>query len=355
MPVLPKMKWKVLLMLGGSVLAVFFFYAQVQASESGVGEFKQPNSLSELLRVPVAQLQNVDPARMNLLCAKDLPGSENLDVEAVIRTIDEWAALVAWETEKMTRSHGSFVERSRRFPTVNSEAQWKMFVLFSVLKDTLGINYNPEFLSDELQQKGRIQETKFLFYRDARDCFLNGIIERKMGACYSIPLIFYAIGKRLNYPVHLVLTKEHQFIRWDDGKERFNVETTRSSFKVYSEDHYKFWPYSISAEEISAEGYLKNLTPQERLANDLQARSLVFYANGKRDEGTKAFTQSIPLVTHWRRIAKQKNDALIIKPLLKSRLINKCTLLSWIKNGRKHRILDYHFNILFIPRGTVNE
>jgi len=41
-------------------------------------EFKQPRSLAELLALPPDQLEKVDIARMNLLCAEGLRGSEDL-------------------------------------------------------------------------------------------------------------------------------------------------------------------------------------------------------------------------------------------------------------------------------------
>lgn len=49
-------------------------------SETNTPSFKQPHTLTELLALPSDQLEKVDTALINLLCAEGLRGSENLDV-----------------------------------------------------------------------------------------------------------------------------------------------------------------------------------------------------------------------------------------------------------------------------------
>ena len=51
--------------------------------------FTQPKAIAELLALPPDQLEKVDIARINLLCAEGLPGAEDLDVEKCIQTLDE--------------------------------------------------------------------------------------------------------------------------------------------------------------------------------------------------------------------------------------------------------------------------
>lgn len=49
-----------------------------------------PKTLDELLALSPDQLEKVDLALINLLCAVGLRGSENLDVEECLRTLDAW-------------------------------------------------------------------------------------------------------------------------------------------------------------------------------------------------------------------------------------------------------------------------
>ena len=47
-------------------------------------------TLGHLLEMSPAQLADVDIAEMNLLCAKGLPGSENLDAQKELQIVDYW-------------------------------------------------------------------------------------------------------------------------------------------------------------------------------------------------------------------------------------------------------------------------
>jgi hypothetical protein len=272
-------------------LGIFVTFQQAYAEEQPAStnqpsqvsaDLKQPETLDELLNLPVAQLKEVDPARINLLCAEGLNGSEKMNIASDLATIDEWASLVASETKKFDPLYEQYPEK---FPTVHSQAEWKMYVLFSVLKEKIGVGYSPTLKALMGKGKAFVESNHDIFSHDSRDVFLNGIVEQKTGACQSLPAIFQSVARRLGYPVYFVSTKAHGFIRWDDGKERFNVETTRSFFTTPADDEYRNWPYIIKDQEIADHGYLKNQTAAEMLATFLQDRCGCLYANGRFDEG----------------------------------------------------------------------
>jgi hypothetical protein len=78
-------------------LAVATLHADTSSTNSlpaQADNSKQPKTLAELLALPPDQLENVDIARIDLLCAEGLPGAESLDVEQCLRTLDEWARYV---------------------------------------------------------------------------------------------------------------------------------------------------------------------------------------------------------------------------------------------------------------------
>ena len=60
----------------------------------------RPQSLDDLLALPPADLGRVDIACVNLLCAARLPGSEDLDIDHALTTLDRWADHVAAETDR---------------------------------------------------------------------------------------------------------------------------------------------------------------------------------------------------------------------------------------------------------------
>jgi hypothetical protein len=62
--------------------------------------FKQPETLNELLSLSPADLEKCDIARMNLLCAENLPGAENLNVDESLATLDQWAQHIKSEIDR---------------------------------------------------------------------------------------------------------------------------------------------------------------------------------------------------------------------------------------------------------------
>jgi len=60
-------------------------------------------SLQQLVRLSNAELDRIDIAVKNLACAMGLPGAENIDPDAHLRTIAEWKERVAWKTCKEWR------------------------------------------------------------------------------------------------------------------------------------------------------------------------------------------------------------------------------------------------------------
>jgi hypothetical protein len=69
-----------------------------------------------------------------------------------------------------------------------------------------------------------------------------------------------------------VKAKGHLFCRWDDGKERFNIEATSPGFNPRPDSFYRRWPELISDEEVERGDYLRNLTPREELVQCIAQR-----------------------------------------------------------------------------------
>ena len=297
--------WQPRLLFGCLVMGIYLVAGVASGHQPSVASspsLQQPKTLAALLQVPADQLQNVEMARMNLLCAEGLVGSDQLDVEKDLAIIDQWATQADQDLRRFTPLYQAHPEK---FPDVHSESEWKMYVLFGFLRERQGIGYNPELKALFAKGYGYMEDHPDEFRQDARDTFLNGIVERRMGVCSSLPAIFVAVGRRLGYPLYYVHTKGHSFVRWDDGKERFNVETTRSFFTTPHDDYYERWPYRIRKQDQADFGYLKNQTPQQMLAGFLQDRCACLYTSGRIKEGNQTFEVAAALVPEFRGIGSQ--------------------------------------------------
>jgi len=113
-----------------------------------------------------------------------------------------------------------------------------------------------------------------------------------MGTCSSMPVLYIAVGRRLGYPLRLVTTKAHLFVRWEGGMDRFDVETTGKGMNRYDDEHFKQWPFPVTDAEIRTEGFLKSLTASEELAVFLSLRGNCLKESGALKEAANCFAQA---------------------------------------------------------------
>jgi tetratricopeptide (TPR) repeat protein len=220
----------------------------------------------------------VDIAEMNLVCAAGLQGSENHDVAKCLARLDEWAKRARYWTDQ---SMWDFRQHPEKFK--NSEAKFRVLLLISVLQKDFGVHYN-----DRGERNCDCSNSK--------NPFIHGMIDDPNGGtCASMPVLYVAVGRRLGYPMKLVLAKTHVFARWDDGKERFNIEGTNAQFADHPDSYYQNWPDKITEAELKQGWYLKPLTPGEELALFLENRGNCLMDNGRFQEAKAAFTQAARL------------------------------------------------------------
>jgi len=233
----------------------------------------EPTTLDELLSIAEGDLYRVDIARMNLLCATDLEGTQYLDadgIEHALATLDDWAKRVAFETDR----HAYRITDPRYADRYQgSEAHFRAEMLAQVLQEDLGVKYNPEAVGN-------------FSFADPSVAFIHSMIptpgsttsDTSGGTCVSMPVLYVAVGRRLGYPLKLVTTDSHIFARWDgEGhdnsawRETFNCETT-NGFHRFDDEYYKTWPFTVTNHQIAVNGYLQSLSPSEEFAQFLAAR-----------------------------------------------------------------------------------
>jgi len=282
-------------------------------------------SIEELLNQHKNELEKLDIALVNLLCAKELPGAEQLNISNLLADLDQWASRVKQETDRH-----SYRFRAKPDEYHGSEAYFRMLMMAVVFYEDYNIRYNPERMTSPAAINPNDR-----FFADSRDIFLHGLLgshreisgggpvdgdfsaegtmavparggaashraERRMGTCSSMPVLYTAVGRRLGYPLKLVTTKSHLFLRWEDEKERFNLEATGRGMNRYDDEHFKQWPFPVSEEEIQREGYLKSLSAPEELALFLSLRGNCLKEAGRTQEAAECYAQASQLAPNAR-------------------------------------------------------
>lgn len=239
---------------------IAFAYQQIRTP-------KIPQTFEELIQLSDEEIENFDIARMNLLCAKGLPGSEDLDIEQCLQRLDHWAEYVR---QKEAQDYPGIFLRNRAYYK-NSLAFSKGIYLALIIKQDLGCDYN-----QHLVDSGALADMKSTrFFHDSSDIFINGLLQKGKGTCSSLPVLMVALGRRCDYPLYVVDCRAHAFVRWEDGKEKHNFEITSvGGVNSHSDEYYKKWPYPMTEDYIKKESKLKNLTNKELLGTFAKQRAI---------------------------------------------------------------------------------
>ena len=236
---------------------------------------------------------------MNLLCAQGLAGCERAHVTNSLALLDQWAARVKSETE---RHNYRFERNPAEFE--NSKGFYKVLILTVVLAEDFHVQYDSTRKASSLAASENDG-----FFSDPAKAFLHGLLgPKRQGTCSSMPVLYVAVGRRLGYPLKLVTTKGHLFVRWEGEGERFNVEATSHGLNRFADDYYRHWPFEVGASEEAAEGYLKSLNPPEELAVFLSVRGMCLREAGHTEAAAEAFTAAAklaPEVQSYRLMAER--------------------------------------------------
>ena len=269
-------------------------------------------SLERLRNPSDTDLAYFDVAEIDLTCAVGLPGAEKLHIPACLAWIDHAAAWVRHQTHSTLDQFGRDPERYGR-----SEGLFRVLAIDSVLRRGMGVRYNSEVMAD--------LDRPLL---DSRDDFLHGIIEGCGGTCASLPVLYAAVGRRLGYPLRLVTTARHMFVRWDDpGGEQFNIEISNAGgVGTPPDDRYLDWPVPIRGTRWEEIFHRRSLTPREELARAWTKRAFCLQANGLAREAVKAFAIAWSLTP---------DDVLGESSMLVAMTEWKATFPEWIERRRR--------------------
>jgi hypothetical protein len=285
-PRVGSLRWPALAVAVATGAALAFHFRPKAEARSPIGARQPLATLPELLTLPRQGLAEVPIARMNLLCAQGLSAPNEPSVEARLAAVASWAERVRSETD---RHWYRFRQQPGEFE--HSEGFFRMLMLAVVLAEDFGVHYDPQRKASPAN--ARMDDG---FFANARDVFLHGLLgPERQRSCSSMPVLYVAVGRQLGYPLKLVTTKGHMFVRWDGAGERFNIEATGHGLNRFDDDYYRHWPFEVSPAEEAAEGYLRSLTPPEELAVFLSIRGLCQREAGKLSEAAHSFAAAARL------------------------------------------------------------
>ncbi len=259
----------------------------VSRKDAPVSQFLTTNrelTLGALLASQPEELGSVDIAEMNLLCAQGLPGAENLDIDKCLGKINEWIPRIRHEQDR-------HLYRMKQMPEFykNSEAYFRCYLMAQTLGEDMGLSYNMDLVNSGIMA----DTASTRFYRDSRDIFIHGLLsDWKKGTCSTFPVLLAATGRRMGYPIRLMLgSGGHVVCLWEspDGKERFNFDSQGTGCDSKPDEYYRNWPKKATDAEVESEGYMRSLTPSEELAVFLSLRACCLLEHNRIPEAVVAF------------------------------------------------------------------
>jgi hypothetical protein len=232
-------------------------------------------AVNRLFNSSPEEIPKYDLAEMNLICAYGLTGKHDIEIEAMLRTLDSWADRVAEHTRKRINL---FHRNRERFGTLE---RFRVTAMSHVLTTEFNVHYNPDRVTDPSN------------WDDHEDAFIHGLLgPRRHGTCASLPVLLAVVGRRLGYPIKLITVANHCLCRWDSPDERFNIEYEHGGLNSHPDEYYTHWPHEWTPEvrefQRKRPCWLISLSPQQDLAYCVHTRALQLSEVGRYDEAWAA-------------------------------------------------------------------
>lgn len=256
--------------------------ATLSISTNAVEDARVP-TLDDLLTADPDQFvaTYTDIAAVNLACARGLPNCDESEFPKYLALLDTIAEAVRRQTEKNFRL---FKLKAAQFN--NSEGVYRLYTMEHVFRIQFGIKYDP--VVREATKNGGSWNTT-----DSTEIFVHGLLSAKRtGTCSSLPTFAIAVGRRLGYPLTLILVPNHTLYRWDDGKEVFNLQPNETGGEVKSDEYFYEWPrkWNDVDHQMNARTkvWLHSLMPKQEVSKYLCNRALMLRETRRYDEAIQA-------------------------------------------------------------------
>ena len=136
---------------------------------------------------------------------------------------------------------------------------------------------------------------------DPNDLFLHSVLDKRRGYCLSLSILYLSLAERLGLPLYGVVVPGHFFVRYDDGRVRFNIETTAKGGSV-PDEHYvnKFKvpqgdPRVLLSQDSRGGIYMKSLNKIQTLGCLFNNLGNVYYDTGNYELALLALTRAVQI------------------------------------------------------------
>lgn len=176
------------------------------------------------------------------------------------------------------RSWRLFKLKPQEFP--HSENVFRDYTMEYVFRAQFGIKYDPTVRQTLSDADGERDTSKSWQSADSGELFIHGLLgDKRTGTCSSLPTFAIAVGRRLGYPLKLILVPNHTLYRWDDGKEVFNLQPHDAGGEVKPDEYFHTWPRKWNATDHQlnerTKVWLHSLTPRKEVSKFLCNRALM--------------------------------------------------------------------------------
>ncbi len=167
------------------------------------------------------------------------------------------------------------------------------------------------------------------------------LLNTRQGNCLSLSILYLSLAERVGLPLYGVAIPHHIFVRYDDGVERFNLETTHNGH-IYSDKDY-IDQYSANP-HYTASFYLNNLTKKQVLGCLLLNLGTLYYRH--KDIKTALKFHRMALKTNFNDpslLYSIGNEYLLLSDLKRAQTFYKESLLQYPHNPFIYSQLGYIF------------
>ncbi|MFA5422474.1 MAG: tetratricopeptide repeat protein [Phycisphaerae bacterium] len=146
------------------------------------------------------------------------------------------------------------------------------------------VNVLNDYLHNEMGFKSVKEAT------DPNDLFMHTVMDNRRGYCLSLSILYLALAERLDIPLYGVVAPGHFFVRYDDGRIRFNIETTSGTFPT--DEHY-IEEFKIAQGQDGL--YMKNLNKLQTLGCLFNNFGTVYMGVNRLDEAQRAMELAVEI------------------------------------------------------------
>lgn len=143
-----------------------------------------------------------------------------------------------------------------------------------------------KYLFDECNFKSVSEAT------NPEDLFLHTVLDDKKGYCMSLSILYLSIAERLGLPMCGVVVPGHFFVRYDNGRIRFNIETTSNGNTA--EDKYYIKKFNVPGNSRDTI-YMTNLNSLQTLGCLLNNLGNVYSSSGNTQAAQWALEKAVEI------------------------------------------------------------